>query len=246
MASIKNTVRQLARRFGYQVVKLKPFATLNSIQLALAYYLNVRPDAIFVQIGACDGTSGDPVHEFIKQGVLRAILIEPISHNFRGLEATYAGIPKVSLLQAAVGEVDGNVSIYSVKNEGEWKDSKWAKQWASFDKWRILKHGVKESEIQEDVVPSVTLTSLLDRFSLPRIDVLQVDTEGFDRPVVEMALNLPHPPECIGFEFIHMTHRELSGLMELLRERGYLWNFDDQNALAIHHNLFKKWTEVRG
>ncbi|MEX2170564.1 MAG: FkbM family methyltransferase [Pirellulales bacterium] len=243
MAILKNSVRQLARRFGYQIVKWKPFATLGSIQLALAYYLNVRPEAVFVQIGACDGTTGDPVHDFIKQGALRSVLLEPIAHNFRGLEEVYAGVPNVTLLQAAIGNTDGNVSIYSVKSEGRWKGNKWGKQWASFDKWRILKHGVKESEIQEDVVPSVTLPSIIERFSLPRIDVLQIDTEGFDRHVVDMALKLPSPPECIGFEFIHMTHRELSELMERLQVRGYLWNFDDQNAVAVHRDLFRRWTE---
>lgn len=239
---IKNVIRRLARRLGYRVVKLKPFATLNSIQMALAYFVNVRPGAVFVQIGACDGTSGDPVHEFIMRGTLRSVLVEPIGYNFQKLQTAYKDAPNVSLVRAALGREEGSVPIYCVKNEGRWKDSESSRQWASFDKWRILKHDVREEEIEEDVVPSVTLSSLMSKFSLPRINVLQIDTEGFDRHIVQMALDLVNPPECIGFEFIHMTHQQLADLMESLTRRGYVWNFDDQNAVAVHEDLFREWT----
>jgi len=45
-----------------------PPSTVSSVQLTLAYLLEWTPGGTLVQIGACDGTAGDPVSHFVRRG----------------------------------------------------------------------------------------------------------------------------------------------------------------------------------
>jgi FkbM family methyltransferase len=223
--------------------RVLPTPTFENIQLALAYYLKTNRNLTFVQVGACDGVSGDPICGFIKQGKLNAVLVEPIASCFVKLEQTYRGVPNVRLVQAAIGSQDGEVTLYKVKEGATSIASFWSAQLASFSKTLLNEHGVAEHEIEPVKVRCLTLASLVRELDLGAIDILQVDTEGFDSEIVKMALRLPVIPECINFENTHLDDKKQNEVFSLLAQHGYSWTHDDWNTLALNKRLTDRWTQ---
>ena len=249
MRSIKSLVRRVFKQISYRMERRQdrgalPDSNLDSIQLVLAYYLTSKPVPTFIQVGACDGKSGDAAHRFISRGIFRSILIEPIEDSFRKLADTYKGVPNVTAIQAAIGMADGYIELFKVKDGATSIDQVWSRQLASFDKKHLLKHGVAESEIERVSVQCLTLASLLEQNGLKHIDVLQIDTEGFDAEIVTMALDLPTPPECIYFENIHLDDLKISAVFEKLNAKGYVWTHDHWNTLAIDSRLRDRWSQT--
>lgn len=245
---IKAILRRCLRWTPYELrrrheERILPDATFETIKLALAYFLESKPLPTFVQVGACDGVSGDPAHNFIRQGRIKAVLIEPIEQSWVKLRKTYEGVPNVSTVHAAVGNQDGEVTLFRVKETGKTVDKFWATQLASFNRAHLVAHGVPDHEIEAVQVPSLTLKTLISQHGMAKIDLLQIDTEGFDAEVVKMALDLPAPPDVINFENVHLTPDATDEVFNRLKKSGYVWTHDKWDTLAIHQGLVERWTE---
>jgi FkbM family methyltransferase len=216
-----------------------PTATFESVHLVLAHYLTCRPGATFVQIGACDGVSEDPVHDFIRKDVFQALLVEPIPENFDRLRKSYEGAKNVVTARIAIGDRDGEIDLFKVKDGSQSKDPYWARQLASFDRGHLLRHDVSSDDIEMVRVPCLTLSSLMKRYQFDKIDILQVDTEGFDAEIVGMALRLPVLPEWINFETFHLDADETTDIFSRLQAHGYRWTHNYWNTLAVHERVIE-------
>lgn len=220
--------------------KAVPQTTFSSVQLAMAYYLTQSQDVVLVQVGACDGVHGDPIRPFLEKTSIRAILVEPLDSNFQKLEKLYGESANVSLVQAAISHEDGDSTFYRGKEAGRWVGSEWVGQVASFDKKHLHRHGLRPEEIEAVVVPSMTISTLCNRFGLQKIDFLQVDAEGFDAEVVKMALDVSPVPSVINFERMHLTTDAIKDLFRCLKDHGYQWTHDTYDTLALHNRFVEK------
>ena len=243
---IGRTIRKLRRACGnLEKVRHLPDPTFDCVQLALAYFIRSGLSGTFVQVGACDGKSGDPVHGLVASGKIPAVLLEPISPVFQRLEQAYKGVPNLTLVQAAIGDSDGQLVLYKVKQGGHSIDPFWAAQIASFDKQHLIKHGVEESEIEEVTVPCLTLETLMSRWAVRKIGFLQIDAEGYDAEIVRMALRLDSPPEFINFENVHLSEGSaIDDLFCELSAAGYSWMHDKWNTLALQQSVVSRWTSI--
>src|ERR1051325_7301028 len=79
----------------------------------LADFATAVPDAFFVQIGANDGFTGDPLNHLITRPDTRwrGVLVEPVAHLFAQLAERYGHDPALQLERAAIGETDGSTVI---------------------------------------------------------------------------------------------------------------------------------------
>jgi FkbM family methyltransferase len=236
MILIKNLAKSLVNLTPYQIRRKRPEATINPVEILLGYLLLCGP-ITYVQIGACNGSDGDPAYRFTRTGKMRAWLIEPVPTNFAQLTRNYQGVPNITLVQGAIAETDGELVMYRVRPEGRWANDPAAIQWASISKSHITGHGVREEEIEEIRVPAWTLASLVSSQKIGPIDLLQIDVEGFDARVVEMAMALPTPPRSINFEHLHFTRNQTDHVYALLQRHGYHYVLDKWNTLAVHQSL---------
>jgi FkbM family methyltransferase len=246
MGIARNLLRFFLKRTAYELSARQqklPVATLDNVKLAMALLLRTQPQPVFVQVGAYDGQTDDPTSEFVRLGKMKCVLIEPIARSFNKLKTVYGQVPNVHLIQAAVGLTDGEIAMYQVK-AGSPSDTLCSGGFTSFDRAHLIKHKVQPQDIESVTVPCLTLKSLLARFDLHRMDVLQVDTEGFDAEVVKMALNLDTPPGCINFENIHLNLETKAALYDQLTRKGYVYSHDKFNTLALHQSLLEKLTAV--
>jgi FkbM family methyltransferase len=229
---------QLLARTPFEIRRCLPAVTLKPLDLVLAGYDARGEKVTIVQVGACDGVKHDPIHQFVARGRSRAILLEPNPFAFARLQLNYAGTPNVTLIQTAIGEQDGEANLYRTKRTDE-KSSEldWVVEIASFYREHLEQHGLKAHEIERISVPCRSLSSLAAELGLSKIDLLQIDAEGFDAAVVRMALKLAVRPDCINFEHVHLSTADRKPLFEMLKASGYLLSYDDENLLALRASL---------
>lgn len=220
----------------------RPKATFENVRLALAYYIESSKATTLLQIGACDGVTGDPAHDFIRSGRFRAFLVEPIDESFKALGRTYQGVPNVTLIRAALANADGELAMYKVREGAASIRAGWSPQYSSFDRGHLLRHDVAPEDIQQVSVPCMTLDSLIKKHGIGHVEILLSDAEGFDAEVVAMALSLPTPPECISFESFHLSPARMSELFTRLERQNYVWAHDKWNTLAIGETLAGRWS----
>jgi FkbM family methyltransferase len=221
--------------------KYLPKANVDNIEVVVRLLALANKKITLVQVGACDGVTSDSIFPYIKAGHVRAYLIEPSSVNFSKLSEFYAGVDNAVLIRAAVADQNEMRPFYTIKNEGRWKDNGWARQLASFYKEHLLKHQILESEIAEEQVRCLTLATILAENQLADLDVLLVDTEGYDGEIVKMALGLQRLPTFIAFENANIVQnypqQQLNELYALLEAKGYVWTHDRINTLAVRKDF---------
>jgi FkbM family methyltransferase len=238
---LKTLLRQLTTMTSFDIRRRLPAASLSPLDLILDSY-NARGEPItIIQVGACDGVTSDPIRHYVKKGGAHAILIEPNPLAFARLQENYAGIPNVTLVPAAIGEVDGEAHLYRVKPTQK-KDSgvDSTLEIASFYREHLERHGKKAHEIEQITVPCRSLSSLVTELGLTKIDLLQIDAEGFDAAVVRMALKMTVRPDCINFEHMHLSRKDRKPLFDSLEAHGYVLGYDSWNILAVQTPLLKR------
>jgi|SRR5690349_11737341 len=244
---MKALIKHLLRLLGIRVTQTKflknlPRPNVDNIEIVVRLYSMMKQRITVLQIGACDGFTSDSIYPYVKAGDMNAYLVEPSKVNFKKLSEFYNSIGNAHLIQAAIADKDEKRMFYTIKDEGRWKDDGWARQLASFYKEHLLKHNILESEIQAEEVDCLTLKSIVKKYNIENLDVLLIDTEGYDGEIVKMALNDGVRPNFIAFENVQLVknynQKDLDNLYERLATAGYVWTHDRINTMAIRKDFF--------
>jgi FkbM family methyltransferase len=215
------------------------------------YSSSKKGDFTVVQIGANDGITHDPIHKFIKRDKWKGVLLEPQPKVFnRYLKKIYARDHDIHTVCAALGPENGKRNLYQIG----FSDMRWATGLASFNREnvekafntglvadRCAKHGINIPEdpaqqIISEEVDIINSDTLLDQYHIEQIDLLQIDTEGFDYEVIKMFNIEKSQPQAIIFEHVHLTERDMQSCLELLGENDYEAKQFGSNTLAVKKN----------
>jgi FkbM family methyltransferase len=213
-----------------------------------AYSLSRKNDFSVIQIGANDGITHDPIHKFIKRDNWKGVLLEPLPGVFHQyLKKIYAKNKGIHTLCAAIGEKDGSQPIYKIG----FSDMRWATGLTSFSREKVEKafeDGIVASncskfgiEIPEDrekwvaheEVDVISPKTLIDKYQINRIDLLQIDAEGYDLEVIRI-FDIPRTqPQAIIFENVGLNAADYDSCLQLLKENGYSTRKFGPNTLAL-------------
>jgi FkbM family methyltransferase len=231
---LKHLLREMMAKTPFEVRRSLPVVSLEPLELVLANY-DARGEMITIlQVGACDGSTYDPIYHYVAKGSARAILIEPNPYAFDRLQRNYEGLPNVTLIPIAIGEHDGDAHLYRVKKADKTDpNADFTLGFTSFYREHVEHHVTKTDEIERITVPCRSLSSLVVDLGLTKIDLLQVDAEGFDAAVVRMALKMRVRPDCINFEHRHLKPADRKPLFDLLEANDYLCAYGDWDLLAL-------------
>ncbi|MEO6041366.1 MAG: FkbM family methyltransferase [Croceibacterium sp.] len=210
-------------------------------------YLAASDAFFFVQIGAHEGDAGDPLTNLVRRYRLRGIMVEPGAAAFATLQSNYADQPQLIFERAAVAPADGTTTFFSADPEFWRRHNLHAgveSQISSLFPDQIRRHvelfgsaalAARESEyLRSTEVPALTLATLLRKHAVARLDLLQIDTEGFDFEVLKMV-DWSKPPRMIQYETVHLSIPDRQAAWALLRTNGYaLFASNSYNTLAIH------------
>jgi FkbM family methyltransferase len=157
--------------------------------------------------------------------------MEPQKIPYERLVERYATNPRVSLINAAVGEHDGVVKLYVPGSVASPKASLIAQHHRRF--------GSDAKDVRELEVASVSVGSLVKMFHGERLDLLQVDTEGMDYQILRWFFEAGVEPDVLNFESLHLSRAERLASRQLLNASGYWWIESDQDTFALKESLVK-------
>lgn len=191
----------------------------------IAHLLVQKSPLQFVQIGAFDGVTNDFLAPFITRGLLRGLMVEPEPRAFAELKKNCDGRPGVQLVQAAVARNPGSVRMYRVKRDC-WHLHPAAPQLTSLDpgnirKWLAGRTANPDDAMEIFEVRAVTFEQLLLENRMTDLDLLQIDTEGYDAEIIRMIPFARIRPAIINFEILNLPKSEIEATYTLLMDQGY-------------------------
>lgn len=234
---------------------------MNRYDIALRALLKERGTLNIVQVGANDGKINDPVYEFVVENkdATRILLVEPQSELIPFLKENYSDHQSAFVFNGAIGPTEF-LSLYRVKPDlwgsfiprylEEAPAYRVPSGFASASKQFVLDHATGnfrvnlalEQCIEEIRVPCRVLKDLVSEFPfVADVDLLQIDTEGFDDVTIEACNIDVLKPSIINFEFMHLGEERLSRLLTYLNEAGYIVSrWSSRDIMAVCQPLLSK------
>jgi FkbM family methyltransferase len=188
--------------------------------------LRGRKDLYVVQIGSNDGINGDPIHSLLQfNPSWKALLVEPVPFLFERLRKNYSNNPNIQFANVAITEQAGMATFYYVDPVARDHIPQlpfWFDQLGSFDRGHIVRHfgGALERFTVSTQIPTLPLSTLLDRNNVTKINLLHIDTEGHDWIVLRQLDLTRFHPDVILFEHSHLSEDDKSKALAFL-ERDY-------------------------
>jgi FkbM family methyltransferase len=194
-------------------------------------------DTFILQIGAMDGKTFDPVYEYVTQHNWPGLMIEPVAEHFIQLQKNYENYPKVRCVNVAIAEHEGLQTLYRIPSQ-HIKDAqvpKWGLGASSFYKDRnALAFKEVEPYVIEEEVTCNTLANTIKSYDITSIDILQIDTEGYDFHILKQVDFTRFKPAIINMEIINLPKTERNAVHALLDQHHYLYTKAGYDLLAIH------------
>jgi FkbM family methyltransferase len=203
--------------------------------VATLYKLFNGRSALIVQIGAYDGKSNDFLsYLLLRNRKWRAILVEPVPFLFERLKTNYFSAPWVEFSNVAIGTETKWMTFYHVKAEAENEFPHWCTQLGSFSKEHILSHiDSIEPYIRKTDVRCESLMDFLSGRGALKLDVLMIDTEGFDYDIVRQIDFYRSRPRVIVYEHTHLSEEQKTDLADILQSGGYKVTQYEEDTLAV-------------
>ncbi|MCC5829093.1 MAG: FkbM family methyltransferase [Phycisphaeraceae bacterium] len=181
------------------------------------------PAFFFVQIGANDGVRNDPLRYWILKYGWSGIFVEPLKPLFDRLRKNYAS-PTVSaghlfFENSAIADENGSREIFKLADKHMRTEGQHGL--ASFYTDRALSTFASRDMLDSEIVNCMTLDSLFEKYNVSKIDLLQIDTEGYDFEIIKLIDFNRFCPRIIHFEHRHLSSREYKACLSLLRGWGY-------------------------
>jgi FkbM family methyltransferase len=206
----------LLRRFGVER-SYRPPALLrhpdwnfdDPLKLVVAYAMRRRPDFSFLQVGAFDGRTEDPIHPLVREFGIRGIVVEPQVRMLETLRYNYADQPQVTVVNAAIADAEGSREFYSTTAGQSRK--------ASFFRSNLLDHGLRAEDIVAQTVRCATITSWQGAGASG--DLIQIGA-GFDGQI-SASRPLRHDPASHRQDEHIMSHRDCDACIQCSRPTAF-------------------------
>ena len=182
-----------------------------------------------VEIGACDGKHLSNTRAFAEDG-WEAWFVEPCPQWQAALLENCAALPQAHLVQAAIGDVDGEIELVVD---------------ASVPDHSFVANVERPVHARDDKplarVPCLTYATLATRIA-GAVGLLSVDTEGFDTSIIRQLVR-PSPalslPWFVIVESIIQSDRREQ--MESLLPHYHLINVVDLNTIWLRRDIAARW-----
>jgi len=226
--------------YYYRLWKPQPIKGLEKI---LESFNKLKSSAVFfVQVGSNDGLNGDPIHAQVKKNKWCGILVEPMAEIFERLKFNYKEVNRNLIFEnIAIAKEEGAVSEFYCINNDDKALPEWVDQLSSFDKNTILKHAEYHPEIIERIcvkhIRKESFENMIKRNRVQTIDLIHIDTEGYDFEILKQIDIEKYRPGIIIYEHKHLKEKDYKSSISMLKEKGYKLFACNGDTLALQSNL---------
>jgi FkbM family methyltransferase len=230
---MKQAVRALINRAGYRIegIRYTPRQLLEPLRMRTLCFDDVicrhmfehGEECVFIQVGAYDGLSTDPLRKYIERCGWRGVMLEPQPRPAARLRELYKDNPGIVVMETALDGLRRTRALYTVEADDI---PAWAGGMASFDRDHILKHdclipGIA-ARMRELQVECIVIEDVLKKLPGKRLDLLQIDAEGADGYILSLFPFERIKPAIVQWEVKNMMRTEQEAALELLGRHGYL------------------------
>ena len=181
-----------------------------------------------LEIGAMDGIKFDSLRPFIVEHGWHAILVESTEDMFAELRANYAAYPNVKCIRAAIS------------SETEEADA-WCRAGSTLTAERMRGMPSASGHLLKfyrdpaagERVAALTVRELARRENIHRIDVLQIDTEGFDWAILNQIDLAEWRIEVIHIEIVCLDPIDRLAVFSKLDAAGYAVHYNGNDVTAV-------------
>jgi FkbM family methyltransferase len=232
MTRLADLARRAADRTGIAARIRSPRAQEEQVNFAgtelIRAFGAAFPRAVFVEIGANDGEQHDHLRPMILEREWRGVMVEPVPYVFDRLVSNYGRIDRVTLENAAIADRDGRLPFYHLAPVTNYRREglpQWYDGIGSFSREAVLDHARLIPDIAdrlvETLVPALTFDSLCAKHGLDVVDLVLIDTEGYDYEILQHIDFATHRPVLVGYEHYHLTREDRDAALTRMRDAGY-------------------------
>ncbi len=200
------------------------------------YFSTINPEAFFfIQLGANDGKTRDRMSTYISKYSLHGLLVEPQTEVFDKLKENYIDQPQLQFVNAAISDTNGAQTFFRVKRNLINDRNYFETTAISSLEREIIKKSVKkriphiiekisdnlDDYIEEVEVPTLTLSSLLKKNNIKKVDLLFTDCDGYDGKIIKSIDFSIFRPNVINYESCVLSDEERSECESILEGNGY-------------------------
>lgn len=226
-------------KFGQKIYHYKSWHPKHWKFDIVKAYADSKKNVRLIQIGSNNGISNDPLHKHIVNYKWTGVLVEPVPYLFEDLKSNYNSIKeRFAFENSAIAKTSGALKFYRLKKNNLPDVPIWYDQLGSFSKEVVEKHKSRiphfDELLIEDMVNAITFKELLDKHSITQIDLIHIDTEGYDFEILKLipfsSLNI----ELVMFEHIHLSDADYKLAIALLKQNGFTVKTIDEDVIAIN------------
>ena len=170
----------------------------------------------FIDLGAFVGRHTVTAYKILrKRKVFRIVAVEPDPNNYRQLEKNIGGFEGIQLVNEAVSVSDGEEDFHLGKSHSGLSDSGSVLP----TEWHVKDGYLSGERIR---VRTVRLDTLIKRFGLERVDLIKMDIEGAEYPVLtDPSLDLSKVENMVVEVHYRYGSRESQEIMRALATHGF-------------------------
>jgi FkbM family methyltransferase len=174
---------------------------------------NNRENVFFIQIGANDGKTYDPIYDLVIKNNWSGILYEPGDNAYQELIKNYNNNNNNNLIfeKKAVSNYDGKGILFCGTTNMHFTLN-YEKAKSMFD--------VEPKSLNVEIVSPKTI---INQFNINKIDLLLIDVLGHEFEIIKAFPFEKIKPEIIRFEYVNM---KVEYAIEYLESKGYVCYFD--------------------
>jgi len=221
-----------------KLIQLEPTKISAVVQ---EYFEALADERIAVIIvGANNGNIEDFLTGYLDRPSVSAILVEPVRHLFRALHEKFGDYGNLRFENSAIYRRNCRKSIFRLQCADGLPG--WVEGLGSFDRSVIGSHEAEVTEVRNrivsELVSCITFKALVKKYDVGRINILQIDTEGYDAEVVRLIDLKECRPDIIIVEYRHMTFYQYYLLLEYFEDHNYCVrkNIDSMDLIAVDND----------
>jgi FkbM family methyltransferase len=209
-------------------------------------YAKSAGSIMFIQIGSNNGKNGDPLYYYINNFKWRGVLVEPVPYLYEELKNNYDNSrERLHFENSAVANVGENLKFWRLRKSDSPILPDWYDQLGSFKKEVISKHRYEipgfDDLLIEDAINSISFDELLDKYKIQELNLVHIDTEGFDYEILKMIPFKNVNIDLLIFEHKHLSDEDYKLASKLLEINGFrIGTMNDADTLAIQKKKLKK------
>lgn len=191
----------------------------------------------FVVVGAMDGVNHDKLHKHIvRNGEWSGLLIEPLPDMFNKLKNNYAGRTNLLFEEVAITNEEGVANITRIPSENVDRECPvWADGISTLkpEIHIIGQHDNLKAYSITQPVKTTRFETLAIKHKISKIDILQIDAEGYDKEIFDQVWAANFRPSIVKIEVNYLTYVAIKELKNMLESHKYQCHFERDDLIAV-------------